>query len=183
MHPKEEAQAATACVNVTNDSASILPEKPDAFWSASEATLVARLSRRGPEPLARFILTLVNDDNGIGDYVRAFLESDSVPRCATVLESSIDKTLAGERPYDRRHALDAVFLRRLDHVLDTIEAIILPVAPATACTLLKRVIEGRDAIENQLPEADTEPTFVRAHNLLRRAAAAGVEAEGSSNGS
>ena len=153
---------------MTNKPAHFPPADQNEPHCASEDSLVARLSRRGPESLARFILTLAYDDNGIGEYVRAFIEGDNVLSCAAVVRSSIDRILDGERPYDRRHALDAVFLRRLDHVLDMIEFVILPAAPARACMLLNRVIEAQDEIGDHVPEADTRLTFARAHELLRR---------------
>lgn len=140
------------------------------FWCAGEAALVARLAKRGPERLARFILTLAHDDNGIGRYAQAFILADNAERCAAVLQGTITELAAGERAYDRRHALDEVFLRRLDHVLDLIEADLLPQAPELARALLTQVLEQREPIENHLHEADTGETFRRAGELLGRAA-------------
>jgi hypothetical protein len=141
------------------------------FWRAGEDALVARLAKRGPERLARFILTLAHHDNGIGRYVQAFILADNPERCAEVLQGTIAEIAAGERSYDRRHALDTVFLRRLDHVLDLIEGDLLPNSPTLARSLLAHVLEKREAIENHLHEADTEETFRRAGELHGRAIA------------
>ncbi len=130
--------------------------------------LVARLARRGAEPLARFILTLAHDDNGVGAYVRRFVTGEDLPRCLQGLEESLVAICDGERSYDRRHALDDVWLRRLEHLLDVIELVVLPADPRAAVGLLVKVIESDEKIENLLGDAWTTPTFERACALLRQ---------------
>ena len=108
--------------------------------------------------------------------MQAFILADNAERCAAVLQGTIAEIAAGERAYDRRHALDEVFLRRLDHVLDLIEADLLLQAPELARALLTQVLAQRETIENDLHEADTEETFRRAAELLRQAIAAAGKA-------
>ncbi len=139
--------------------------------------MVTRLAGRGAEQLARFILTLAHDDNGIGDYVANFLAADDLPGCVMRLERTLVRIRRGERTYDRRHALDEVWLRRLDHLLDAIELAVLPNDPRAAFRLLTQVFEADGDIENLLHEAWMKPTFERAVELFRQAGAALPQAE------
>ncbi len=122
--------------------------------------------QRGTEPLARFILTLAYDDNGIGDYVRTFIAADDPSRSVQRLRESLAVIRAGERAYDYRHKRSDVFLRRLDHVLDSIELIVLPRDPQAAFDLLVQAIESDDAVANHCHESDIGCTFDRACRLL-----------------
>lgn len=144
---------------------------------STHEAMVRRLAGRGAEPLARFILTLARDDNGIGAYVQCFLAGDDLPACTRLIEATLHGIRRGERPYDRRHALDDVYLRRLDHLLDVIELVVLPADPRAAFGLLVQVIEADDDIENLLQEAWTTPTFERAAGLFAAAARAVPAAE------
>lgn len=122
--------------------------------------------QRGTEPLARFILTLAYDDNGIGDYVRTFIAADNLPRSVQLLRQNVAAIRAGERDYDYRHNRSEVFLRRLDHLLDSIELIVLPRDPPSAFDLLVQVIESDGAVANHCHESDIGRTFDRACTLL-----------------
>ena len=129
--------------------------------------MVTRLAGRGAEQLARFILTLAHDDNGIGDYVANFLAADDLPGCVMRLERTLVRIRRGERTYDRRHALDEVWLRRLDHLLDAIELAVLPNDPRAAFRLLTQVFEADGDVElfrqagAALPQAEVETTVAR----------------------
>ena len=102
---------------------------------------VEQLARRGAQNLARFILTLANDDNGVGAYVRAFVAADNLAEARQLLDAELNAIREAEREYDypppRRCAPSGV-----DHMLDAVELVVLPADPRAAFELLTRVIES-----------------------------------------
>jgi hypothetical protein len=124
-----------------------------------------RLASRGPESLAKFILTLANDDNGVGSYVRAFVAGDDVAVAKNLLETELAEIRGGEREYDYRHRRGHVHLRRVDHLLDAIELMVLPAAPRIAFALLTQVIAADGEIAEHAGDAWLQPTFERACNM------------------
>jgi len=130
----------------------------------------SRLAQRGAEKLAEFILTLANDDNGVGAYVRAFVAADDLHLAIQALKTEMAQINAGEREYDYRHRRGDSLFQRLDHVLDAIELFVLPNNPRAAFDLLVEVIESYEQIVNQGCEADIQPAFERACDLLLTAA-------------
>jgi hypothetical protein len=127
---------------------------------------LARLSRRDPKELATFILTLAGDDNGIGAYVRGFVDGGDV----ALLDTELRQIREGEREYDYRHRRGDVHLRRLDHVLDLVELVILPADTRAAFEFLARVIEADGEIAEHTGDAWLQPTFDRACELCLAAA-------------
>jgi hypothetical protein len=75
----------------------------------------SRLARRGAEKLAEFILTLADDENGVGAYVRAFIAADDLPVAMQALKTEMVHIKAGEREYDYRHRRGTVFIQRVAH--------------------------------------------------------------------
>jgi hypothetical protein len=130
----------------------------------------SRLAHRGAEKLAEFILTLADDENGVGTYVRAFVAADDPPAAAQALKTEFARIIAGEREYDYRHRRGDVFIQRVDHVLDAIELVILPANTRAAFNLLVEVIESDESIANQSGDADLQPMFERACDMLLAAA-------------
>jgi uncharacterized protein DUF6880 len=130
----------------------------------------SRLAERGAEKLAEFILTLTDSENGVGTYVRAFIAADDMPAVARALKMEITHINAGEREYDYRHRRGDIFIERVAHMLDAIEFVVLPEHPRTAFDLLAEVIESDEPIVNQSGDADLQPTFERACDLLLTAA-------------
>jgi len=146
-----------------------LPPHPD----------LQRLARRGAEHLARFILTLADDDNGIGAYVRAFMAGDNVAETRKLLEAEMSDIREGEREYDYRHRRGDLHLRRVDHLLDAIELVVLPADPHAAFELVTQLIEGDGQVAEHAGDAWLQPTYERACELWLLAAKAvpTVEAE------
>jgi uncharacterized protein DUF6880 len=138
---------------------------------------VEQLARRGAHNLARFILTLANDDNGVGAYVRAFVAGDNVADARKLLEAELNTIREGEREYDYRHRRGDVKLRRVDHLLDAIELVVLPADPRAAFELLTRVIEADGQVAESAGDAWIQPTFDRACDLWFAAAKAVPAAE------
>lgn len=133
---------------------------------------MAQLAARGAEKLARFILTLAHDDNGVGAYVQAFVAGDDTAEAKRLIEAEVGDIGQGEREYEWRHRWGEMLQRRVDHVLDAIELVILPADPRAAFELLTHVIENDDAVAEQSEEDGLQPTFDRACALWLTAARA-----------
>lgn len=129
-----------------------------------------RLAQRGAEKLAEFILTLADDENAVGTYVRAFVAADDPAAVAQMLKTEMAQINAGEREYDYRHRRGDAFIQRVDHVLDAIELIILPADTRAGFDLLIEMIENDESIVNQSGDADLQPTFEKACDMLLAAA-------------
>lgn len=132
----------------------------------------SRLAERGAEKLAEFILTLADYENGIGEYVRAYIAADDLPAAVEGLKTEIALINAGEREYDYRHRRGNLVVQRVAHVLDAIELVILPASTRAAFDLLVEVIESDEQIVNQSGDADLQRTFERACDILLAAARA-----------
>ena len=130
----------------------------------------SRLAQRGAEKLAEFILTLADDENGIGEYVRAYIAADDPPAAVEELKTEIALINAREREYDYRHRRGNLVVQRVAHVLDAIELVILPASTRAAFDLLVEVIESDEQIVNQSGDADLQPTFERVCDMLLAAA-------------
>jgi hypothetical protein len=129
-----------------------------------------RLAQRGAESLARFILTLANDDNGIGAYVRTFVAGDNIGETLNLLKAEIGQIRKGERAYDYRHRRNEVHLKRVDHLLDAIELMVLPADPRGAFELLTQLIEADGEVAGYVGGAWLQPTYERACELWLLAA-------------
>jgi len=110
-------------------------------------------------------------------YVRAFVAGDNVAEARKLLEAELNTIREGEREYDHRHRRGDVHLRRVDHVLDAIELLVLPADPHAAFELLTRVIEADGQVAESAGDAWIQPTFDRACDLWFAAAKAVPTAE------
>lgn len=108
---------------------------------------IARLVSRTPKTLATFIASLVFDAGPIGEQVRTFIVGDNLSETTASLKERIE-ALRGSRRSRSRHRADEDVGERLGYILDSIEALVLPVSPATAFELLVLLIErDGDAME------------------------------------
>lgn len=110
-------------------------------------TAIARLASRPPETLATFIASLAFDIGPIGEQVRTFIVGDNLSETTASLKERIE-ALRGSRRSHSRHRANEEVGERLGYILDSIEALVLPVSPATAFELLVLLIErDGDAME------------------------------------
>jgi hypothetical protein len=109
-------------------------------------TALTRLASRTPETLATFIASLAFDIGPIGEQVQTFIVGDNLSETTASLKERIE-ALRGSRRSHFRRANEEVG-ERLGYILDSIEALVLPVSPATAFELLVLLIErDGDAME------------------------------------
>jgi hypothetical protein len=127
-------------------------------------TAIARLASRAPETLATFIASLAFDIGPIGEQVRTFIVGDNLAETTASLKERIE-ALRGSHS---RHRANEEVGERLGYILDSIEALVLPVSPATAFELLVLLIErDGDAMEQcgddhySVQEAARRPSFKR----------------------
>jgi len=110
-------------------------------------TAIARLASRTPETLATFIASLAFDAVPIGEQVRTFIVGDNLSETTASLKERIE-ALRGSRRSHSRDRGDEQMGERLGYILDSIEALVLPVSSATAFELLVLLIErDGDAME------------------------------------
>jgi hypothetical protein len=110
-------------------------------------TAIARLASRTPETLATFIASLAFDIGPIGEQVRTFIVGDNLSETTVSLTERIEALRGSRRPRSR-HRADEEVGERLGYILHSIEALVLPVSPATAFELLVLLIErDGDAME------------------------------------
>jgi hypothetical protein len=101
---------------------------------------------RTPEALATFIASLVFDAGPIGEQVRTFIVGDNLSETKASLKERIEALRCSHSRH--RSIEDEEVGKRLGYILDSIEALVLPVSPATAFELLVMLIErDGDAME------------------------------------
>jgi hypothetical protein len=129
-----------------------LASRLETVEGAAEA--LDRLQRRGAESMAAFILSLARNAGPVGDQVRTFLVGDAIADAV----QSIDVRIAqlGLPTGRQRHAQDRQVGIILELILDSIEHLVLPVAPAAAFDLLVRVIEADGAALETCGDDDWE---------------------------
>jgi len=98
-------------------------------------TAITRLASRTPETLATFIASLAFDIGPIGEQVRTFIVGDNLSETTASLKERIE-ALRGSRRSHSRDRGDEQMGERLGYILDSIEALVLPVSSATAFELL-----------------------------------------------
>jgi Family of unknown function (DUF6880) len=133
-------------------------------------TVIARLAHRTPESLAAFIGSLVHDDGPIGEHVRTFIFGDDLDKTiASVVERIDSLRHSNHRHY--RHRVGEQVGRRLGYILDSIECMVLSVAPQKAYELLVLLIERDvDVMEVCGDYHDAVAhAFTRAADLVSRA--------------
>jgi hypothetical protein len=110
---------------------------------------IARLASRTPESLATFIASLAFDIGPIGEQVRTFIVGDDLSEATASVKERIEALRGSRRSHSRHRANeDEEVGKRLGYILDSIEALVLPVSPATAFELLVLLIErDGDAME------------------------------------
>lgn len=118
-------------------------ETKDDFGRALE-----RLRRRDPAALVAFILSLAHESGPVGEQVRTFIVGDDVLET----EKSVRERIKGLRvpsEYDHRHARGREMGQQLTFIVESIEALVLPVDPKRAFELLVAVFEADSvAMEN-----------------------------------
>ena len=102
---------------------------------------IARLTRRAPESLATFIVSLAHDFGPIGEHVRTFISADDRAETIASLEERI-ASLAESQRSDWRHQAGRDVGERLGYILDSIETAVLPADPQEAFRLLVLGIEN-----------------------------------------
>jgi hypothetical protein len=110
---------------------------------------IARLASRTRETLATFIASLAFDIGPIGEQVRTFIVGDDLSETTASLKERIEALRGSRRSHSRHPANeDEEVGKRLGYILESIEALVLPVSPATAFELLVLLIErDGDAME------------------------------------
>lgn len=134
---------------------------------------LARLTRRTPESLATYIVSLAHDVGPIGDHVRTFISADDRVETIASLEERIASLTQSECSHWRHHAGRHVG-ESLEYILDTIETTVLPADPRGAFRLLVLVMDsdGR-AMESCGDHHDSVATaFDRAAKLMAQATSA-----------
>jgi hypothetical protein len=104
---------------------------------------IARLVRRTPDSLAKFIASLAQDSGPVGEHVRAFIVADDCPETVAAIERRIASLTQSERD-DWRHRAGEQVGERLEYILDAIETAVLPADPQDAFRLLVLLIESDD---------------------------------------
>lgn len=102
---------------------------------------LARLSRRSPESLAAFIVSLAHDRGPVGEQVRNFIVADDPAQLVAELERRIAAIGHDGRHRYSNHESGRPVGERLNFILNTIEIEILRTNPQKAFHLLVRVIE------------------------------------------
>ena len=102
---------------------------------------IARLTRRAPESLATFIVSLAHDFGPIGEHVCTFISADDRAETIASLEERI-ASLAESQRSDWRHQAGRNVGERLGYILDSIETAVLPADPQEAFRLLVLALEN-----------------------------------------
>jgi hypothetical protein len=112
------------------------------------ARALERLRHRDSESLAAFILSLAQDLGPVGDQVRTFIVGDDIGEAAESITHRIGDLRTPDE-YAYRHAVGKEIGERLGFILESIERLVLPVAPKAAFELLVEVIQADGhAMEN-----------------------------------
>jgi hypothetical protein len=131
------------------------------------AAAIARLGRRSPEQLARFIASQALDGGVVGEHVELFVVADAVAAVNAHLQSLrlIDAA-------DRRNQFGVNVSKRLHYLLDAIESVVLPVSPQQAFDLLVKLFECDGAAMESCGDFDDAlaTAYERAAQLLAVAA-------------
>ncbi len=146
--------------------------RPDTLASrlqtaAGAAEALARLSRRDPESMAAFILSLARYDGAVADQVRTFIVGDDVGDAVESLRERIAR-LEPPTEYAQRHAQGRQVAADLECILDSIERLLVPVDPLAAFNLLVKVIEADGVTMENCGDHDWEVScaYERAIHLM-----------------
>jgi hypothetical protein len=99
------------------------------------------LEQRSPQVLTAFILTLIREPNGIGNYVHTFTGADDLNAATEIVKDEPTLFKKGDRDYDYRLGQGSMAVSRLGHTLNAIELILLPANPGRRPRDAPRVIE------------------------------------------
>jgi hypothetical protein len=105
------------------------------FSAVEQIELARKLSKRDPNSLAAFILSLAQVDGPVGEQVRTFIVGDDVAEVAESLRQRL-RLLESQSDYHHRHTLGKEIGPRLQFILDGIETLVLPREPRRAYALL-----------------------------------------------
>jgi hypothetical protein len=100
-----------------------------------------RLSKRDPNSLEAFILSLAQDSGPVGEQVRTFIVGDDVVEVAESLRQRL-RSFESPPEYHHRHALGEGIGQSLQFILDGIETLVLPTKPRRAFSLLVEFVEA-----------------------------------------
>jgi len=130
---------------------------------------VDQLTNFGAKRLARFILKLGSEVNGVDERIEAFLVSDKSEDAAQLANHLMATLRRSRQFYGYSHASELA--GRLAQILDVVETAVLPVSPSTALKLVVRFMDGED---HSFESADDSDGVIG--NVFRRACDLFVEA-------
>jgi hypothetical protein len=141
-------------------------------------TAIARLQKREPGVLARFIVSLAQDTGPIGEQVRTFIVGDDLAQTVEALQERIGG-LRTPTEYAHRHALGKEIGESLGFIVESIETLVLPVDANAAFRLLVLVFEVDGLALENCGEHHYEVAcaYERAAQVMTRAAKGMPEAE------
>jgi hypothetical protein len=129
-----------------------------------------QLTNFGAKRLAKFILKLGSEVEGVDERIEVFLVSDKSEDAAQ-LAKQLTASLRRSRQF-YGYARASELAGRLAQVLDIIDTAVLPVSPATALKLIVRFMEGEDHAFESADDSDgvIGDVFRRAGGLFVEAA-------------
>jgi hypothetical protein len=135
------------------------------------AAAIARLGRRSPEQLARFIASQALDGGVVGEHVELFVVADDVTETVAAVNVHL-QSLRLIDAADRRNQFGVNVSKRLHYLLDAIESVVLPVSPQQAFDLLVKLFECDGAAMESCGDFDDAlaTAYERAAQLLAVAA-------------
>ena len=135
------------------------------------ARAIERLSRRDPNALATFIVSLARDAGPIGEQVCTFVVGDDIDQTIASLNERIGSVGDAATESDHRHRRGAEVGQRLELILDAVETLVLPADPKRAFELLALVVESDGVAMESCGDHDHSVAyaFQRAAGLIGRA--------------
>jgi len=142
------------------------------------AAAIERLQKREPAVLARFIVSLAQDSGPIGEQVRTFIVGDDLSQTVESLRERIGD-MRTPTEYEHRHARGEEIGESMGFIVESIEALVLPVDANAAFQLLVAAFEADGLAMENCGEHHYEVAcaFERAAELMARAAKGMPEAE------
>lgn len=130
--------------------------------------IAERLAQRGSAPLAAFIMTLIDDEGSVGEYVRTFIAVDDAQAAGSMVRENIHALRNHQHRPSHRRRRDLELTDRAARLLDAIEYVVLPLDSAAAFELLAQFIECDGPLCEGAHDVDFEIELVigRAIRLL-----------------
>lgn len=127
--------------------------------------ITERLAQRDSATLAAFIMTLIDDEGPVGEYVRTFVAVDNPQAAVSMVKENIDALRHHQHRPSHRRRRDLELTDRAERVLDAIEHVVLPLDSAVAFELLAQFVECDGPLCEGSHDVDFE--IERAIRLLR----------------